>query len=89
MAGMTKLENRTSQLGREKNGNGNHSLRDSATSIAPTAREGIGSSNNVLIEKLRAPDLGRDESASENADEETQCNQAPRVGDEASHGSWN
>lgn len=61
---------------------------DTTTRVSPTTSQGIGCSNNLLIKEPGAPDLAGDKCASKNANEEAQCDQTLRIGDEAGHGSW-
>lgn len=49
---------------------GHDEVGDSTTSVTPAARQGIGGSNNILIEESSTPHLAGNESGTENTDEE-------------------
>lgn len=76
------------KVSREQTVTGNI-LCDTTASISPATSQGVRSSNNLLIKEPSTPDLTRNECASENTNEEAQCDQVLRVGNETSHGSRN
>lgn len=55
----------------------------------PTADESVRRSNNVLVEESGGPDLAWHESATQDADEESQCNQTGDIVHQPSHGRRN
>lgn len=62
--------------------NGGHEkVCDASSCIAETASQGIGGTNDVLVEEASGPDLTWDEAATQNADEESKSEKARRAVD--------
>lgn len=68
---------------------GGHLLCDTSTCITPASGEGIGSTDNTLVEETSAPDLTWDEGSSQNSNEKSEGNQALGTGDQTSHSRRN
>lgn len=64
-----------------------HILSHTTTSVTQTSRQSIGVTDDALIIPSGGPHLARHKAGPEDTDEESQCNQAGRCGDQTCHGS--
>lgn len=83
MSRQTSLVNKRVEDGRHQE------VGDATASIAKTTSEGIGSTNNILVEEAGRPDLTRNEAATENAHKETKSQQTLHSSDGPSQSSGN
>ena len=60
-------------------------LSDTTTRISKASGERVGSANDPLVEPSSAPDLAGDECTAQDANEETQSNQALRARNKTGH----
>lgn len=71
---------------RVENG-GHEEVRDATPCITPTAGEGVGRADNILVEEDRGPDLAGHKGATEDTDEEVDCVETTDTADGTGEGS--